>query len=726
MCGEVFVAQEEVPSLPHTWRKPTCSEAKTCVVCGAIYGEPLGHNWLPESRGYRVCKTCGTKEAVEVSQPEGTSLIKLGDISFLLPDTWKPDYLEDYKIFTKQDDDNLAIVYNQLDPFTMFKEFLGEDDDYIILSKMLGVPVEDLHDQQTLYSDDYKILTARYRDKDGQVDSIVAWALSPLHTEMLNLYAPIIDDVIADEFREIASSIQIKETEEMRYAVMYDHVTTSSLDAKTVPYFIELANAGYKDSLDRYIQIKDPNWKVDLVVNSKEQDRYNNKDSINAGDRLYCHIDTYGPDMPENIHIAALLDVTDSTETYKRITIDEPFHNGDTGGWVYWNIGIADKGTARITILNADNNKVIGYKTVNIVDGTNYNAKSTPWSLELKCINLAEDNKTTNLESIPVGLPAYLHFQAKGPSSGSLGLEYIIYYPNDAKEIGTFDGVFKNGDSVWQLSGYELYSETPDPAVMEGILLPGTIREEIYDRATGIQVAEVFFEREDEYTIDPDWAVTSPINSSKNDTHTSLDNIPFGQQVICHFKINGNTDTIDVVTVKYLNGNLDSVVTSGKVVKSGDEYNITIDIVEQVGDVVKLQFFNGNNGCLIGETELTVTEPLSETNLLPDSWDIKLTVNSEKDDITDSKYISSGDAIVCHYEILSGTSGYSFRPTFKVYFTDGDVEEYNASSFVGIGKSGRYTIVDAYDKAWGTGDVLIEVYDQSTGALICDKTVTVW
>ena len=726
VCGEILVPQEVVPSLPHTWRKPTCSDPKTCVICGTTSGEPLGHNWLRESRGYKECKTCGIKEKVEQTQREGTSLVRLGDISILLPDNWKPDYLEDYKVFTKPDNENLSMVYLQLGSFAELRNSLKTDDDYYILSRLLKVEQEDLQDQETLYSGDYKILTTHYHNEDGQIDVMVACALSPLHTEMLNLYAPIIDETLADEFKEIVRSIQINETDEMRQAVMYDHATSAPIDAKTVPYLIELANAGYKDAMDQYIQLWDSNWKVDLVVNSKENDRFNNNESVNAGDRLYCHIDVYGLEKPEKIHVAALLDVTDSTGTYQKITIEEPFYSGDTGGWVYWNIGVTEKGTARITILNADNNTVIGYRAVSIVDGTNYNAKSTPWSLDLKCINLAQDDKKTDIKEIPVGLPAFLHLKVNGPSSGSLGLDYIIWYSNGAKEIGSFDGAFQKGADIWQQSGYEVYSETPDPEVMKGIVTPGIVREEFYDRATGIQIAEVCFTRTEDFKEDPSWKVTGPMNSSLYDFDTQLDSVPFGQPLVSHFMITGTKDIIEVYTVKYINDKLISVANTGKVIKDGDQFSVSVDAGQKEGDSVKVQYFNGSNGFLLGQAETVVSEPLTIENPLPDVWDVDLTVNSDREDVTDSKYISSGDAVVCHYEVLSGTPGYSFLPSFKVYFTDGDVMTYDSSTFVAIGKKARYIIVDSYNKSWGTGDVLIELYDQSTGALVCDKTVSVW
>ncbi len=49
----------------HTWVEATCTEPKTCSVCGETEGEPLGHKWLentPNLQQPKTCEVCGATE----------------------------------------------------------------------------------------------------------------------------------------------------------------------------------------------------------------------------------------------------------------------------------------------------------------------------------------------------------------------------------------------------------------------------------------------------------------------------------------------------------------------------------------------------------------------------------------------------------------------------------------------------------------------------------------
>ena len=44
----------------HTWTEASCSEPKTCSVCGETEGEALGHDWIPaDCTNARTCARCG-------------------------------------------------------------------------------------------------------------------------------------------------------------------------------------------------------------------------------------------------------------------------------------------------------------------------------------------------------------------------------------------------------------------------------------------------------------------------------------------------------------------------------------------------------------------------------------------------------------------------------------------------------------------------------------------
>lgn len=47
----------------HVWEEATCTEPRTCEVCGETEGEPLGHDWEDRDKaGKRVCRRCGKTE----------------------------------------------------------------------------------------------------------------------------------------------------------------------------------------------------------------------------------------------------------------------------------------------------------------------------------------------------------------------------------------------------------------------------------------------------------------------------------------------------------------------------------------------------------------------------------------------------------------------------------------------------------------------------------------
>lgn len=63
-CGDTIVAQERVQATGHSWVDATCTEPKTCSVCGAKEGKALGHpSW--ESGECTVCGTQCECETIE-------------------------------------------------------------------------------------------------------------------------------------------------------------------------------------------------------------------------------------------------------------------------------------------------------------------------------------------------------------------------------------------------------------------------------------------------------------------------------------------------------------------------------------------------------------------------------------------------------------------------------------------------------------------------------------
>ncbi len=64
VCNTVFVEQETVDSLGHTWVDATCTAPKTCSVCSETEGEVLGHSFTNyESNNDATCLEDGTETA---------------------------------------------------------------------------------------------------------------------------------------------------------------------------------------------------------------------------------------------------------------------------------------------------------------------------------------------------------------------------------------------------------------------------------------------------------------------------------------------------------------------------------------------------------------------------------------------------------------------------------------------------------------------------------------
>ena len=61
----------------HTWKEATCTEAKTCEVCGKTEGNPLGHTWEEVTCSKpKTCSVCGeTEGAVLGRHVEGEPII---------------------------------------------------------------------------------------------------------------------------------------------------------------------------------------------------------------------------------------------------------------------------------------------------------------------------------------------------------------------------------------------------------------------------------------------------------------------------------------------------------------------------------------------------------------------------------------------------------------------------------------------------------------------------
>ena len=80
VCNEVLVAQTEVPAKGHTWTAASCTEPRTCSVCGATDGEALGHDWSAWTVTTEA--TCTEKgEKTRSCQREGCDAVETEEIA---------------------------------------------------------------------------------------------------------------------------------------------------------------------------------------------------------------------------------------------------------------------------------------------------------------------------------------------------------------------------------------------------------------------------------------------------------------------------------------------------------------------------------------------------------------------------------------------------------------------------------------------------------------------
>lgn len=94
-CGAKLSSGTAIAKLAHTWVDATCTTPKTCSVCGATEGQPLGHNYVenvvpPSStdNGYTnyTCSRCGhsyrdkyTCQIYGTVSPLNTGTVKIND-----------------------------------------------------------------------------------------------------------------------------------------------------------------------------------------------------------------------------------------------------------------------------------------------------------------------------------------------------------------------------------------------------------------------------------------------------------------------------------------------------------------------------------------------------------------------------------------------------------------------------------------------------------------------
>lgn len=93
-CGET-----EGKALGHSYEDATCTEPKTCSVCGETEGEPLGHQWAPATvDAPKTCELCGETEGEKVFfKTTDASFLEGNNFFYVIDDTIAVAEIEDPK-----------------------------------------------------------------------------------------------------------------------------------------------------------------------------------------------------------------------------------------------------------------------------------------------------------------------------------------------------------------------------------------------------------------------------------------------------------------------------------------------------------------------------------------------------------------------------------------------------------------------------------------------------
>ncbi len=103
----------------HKWVDATCTEPKTCQVCGITEGEPLGHEWLENTPNYQQAKICGRCDETE-GEPSEAEFEKKG---FEVVSDWN----KEYDITAVCHDDESKTTQGKLS-FTNFRAVPSDDE----------------------------------------------------------------------------------------------------------------------------------------------------------------------------------------------------------------------------------------------------------------------------------------------------------------------------------------------------------------------------------------------------------------------------------------------------------------------------------------------------------------------------------------------------------------------------------------------------------------------
>ncbi len=176
VCGAT-----EGEALGHTWEEATCETPKTCSVCGATEGEALGHDFAPATlESPKTCRVCGATEGEplklsisEIKPIEGTEVVNSPTDNII----YNIDQIDDYIYEMQFADYNGNLLYTQeIETDSFFWTCVTGPSSYAIVASMGGKRFIEIYDYEgdLLYEEEREI----YVNKLGvgkSYDGLIRW-----------------------------------------------------------------------------------------------------------------------------------------------------------------------------------------------------------------------------------------------------------------------------------------------------------------------------------------------------------------------------------------------------------------------------------------------------------------------------------------------------------------------------------------------------------------------
>lgn len=107
----------------HQWIEATCTEPKTCSICGITEGDPLGHDFAPATvDSPKKCRVCGIEEGDKIKVKSG--------IEPSLDEILNYNVIDEICVNAEFENDRLHVYVYDLDMNLLYEEYLAVPDGF--------------------------------------------------------------------------------------------------------------------------------------------------------------------------------------------------------------------------------------------------------------------------------------------------------------------------------------------------------------------------------------------------------------------------------------------------------------------------------------------------------------------------------------------------------------------------------------------------------------------